>query len=56
MIGSWAGAMGHSQFLPSNYLTIAVDRDESGAPDLWTSMPDVFASTASHLTKPAAAG
>jgi lytic murein transglycosylase len=51
MIGSWAGAMGHSQFLPSNYLTLAVDADHSGAPDLWTSMPDVFASTANHLTK-----
>ncbi len=51
MIGSWAGAMGHSQFLPSNYLELAVDADRSGAPDLWTSMPDVFASTASHLTK-----
>jgi len=51
MIGSWAGAMGHSQFLPSNYLDLAVDADHSGAPDLWTSMPDVFASTANHLTK-----
>jgi membrane-bound lytic murein transglycosylase B len=51
MVGSWAGAMGHSQFLPSNYLELAVDADRSGAPDLWTSMPDVFASTASHLTK-----
>lgn len=51
MIGSWAGAMGHSQFLPSNYLTVAVDRDGSGAPDLWSSMPDVFASTANHLVR-----
>jgi lytic murein transglycosylase len=51
MIGSWAGAMGHSQFLPSNYLELGVDADRSGAPDLWTSMPDVFASTANHLTK-----
>jgi membrane-bound lytic murein transglycosylase B len=49
MIGSWAGAMGHSQFLPSNYLTMAVDRDGTGAPDLWTSMGDVFASTANLL-------
>src|SRR5581483_6802128 len=49
MIGSWAGAMGHNQFLPSNYLTLAVDADHSGAPDLWSSMPDVFASTANHL-------
>ena len=51
MIGSWAGAMGHSQFLPSNYLTTAIDRDKSGAPDLWSSMPDVFASTANHLVR-----
>ncbi len=51
MIGSWAGAMGHSQFLPSNYIELGVDADRSGAPDLWTSMPDVFASTANHLTK-----
>lgn len=49
MIGSWAGAMGHSQFLPSNYLNVAVDRDGTGAPDLWTSMSDVFASTANLL-------
>ena len=49
MIGSWAGAMGHSQFIPSKYLELAVDADHSGAPDLWTSMPDVFASTANHL-------
>jgi membrane-bound lytic murein transglycosylase B len=51
MIGSWAGAMGHSQFLPSNYLSAAVDRDGTGAPDLWTSMPDVFASTANMLRR-----
>jgi membrane-bound lytic murein transglycosylase B len=49
MVGSWAGAMGNNQFLPSNYLTLAVDADHSGAPDLWSSMPDVFASTANHL-------
>ena len=49
MVGSWAGAMGHSQFLPSKYLELAVDADGSGTPDLWTSMPDVFASTANHL-------
>jgi membrane-bound lytic murein transglycosylase B len=49
MVGSWAGAMGHTQFLPSKYLQLAVDADHSGAPDLWTSMPDVFASTANHL-------
>ncbi len=51
MIGSWAGAMGHSQFLPSNYVSVAVDRDGTGAPDLWSSMPDVFASTANMLNR-----
>lgn len=51
MIGSWAGAMGHSQFLPTNYLSVAVDRDGTGAPDLWSSMPDVFASTANMLRR-----
>jgi lytic murein transglycosylase len=51
MVGSWAGAMGHNQFLPSKYLELAVDADHSGAPDLWTSMPDVFASTGNFLQK-----
>ncbi len=49
MVGSWAGAMGHPQFLPSNYLTLAVDRDGSGAPDLWDLVPDALASAANHL-------
>lgn len=49
LVGSWAGAMGHPQFLPSNYLTLAVDRDGSGAPDLWESLPDALASAANHL-------
>ncbi len=49
MVGSWAGAMGHPQFLPSNYLTLAVDRDKSGTADLWASLPDAFASAANHL-------
>jgi membrane-bound lytic murein transglycosylase B len=49
MIGSWAGAMGHNQFLPSSYLKLAVDADHNGVPDIWASMPDVFASTANHL-------
>lgn len=49
MVGSWAGAMGHPQFLPSNYLTLAVDRDGSGTADLWDSVPDALASAANHL-------
>jgi membrane-bound lytic murein transglycosylase B len=49
MVGSWAGAMGHPQFLPSNYLSLAVDRDGSGTADLWDSLPDAYASAANHL-------
>jgi lytic murein transglycosylase len=51
LVGSWAGAMGHPQFLPSSYLKLAVDEDGSGAPDLWSSMPDAFASSANHLKR-----
>ena len=49
LVGSWAGAMGHPQFLPSNYLSLAVDRDGTGAADLWDSLPDALASAANHL-------
>lgn len=49
MIGSWAGAMGQTQFLPSNYLAYAVDADGDGRRDLWGSLPDVMASTANFL-------
>jgi lytic murein transglycosylase len=51
LIGSWAGAMGHTQFMPSGYLSRAVDFDGDGRRDLWSSMPDVFASTANHLVQ-----
>ncbi|WP_036773715.1 lytic murein transglycosylase [Polaromonas glacialis] len=49
MIGSWAGAMGQTQFLPSNYLAYAVDADGDGRRDIWGSLPDVMASTANFL-------
>jgi lytic murein transglycosylase len=49
LVGSWAGAMGHTQFMPSGFLKLAVDFDGNGKRDLWTSLPDVFASTANHL-------
>lgn len=49
MTGSWAGAVGQCQFMPSNYLRYAVDADGNGTPDLWNSMPDVFASMANLL-------
>jgi membrane-bound lytic murein transglycosylase B len=51
MTGSWAGAMGQSQFMPSSYLAHAVDYDGDGRRDLWTSPPDVFASIANYLAK-----
>jgi membrane-bound lytic murein transglycosylase B len=49
MRGSWAGAMGQPQFLPSSYLKYAQDFDGNGRRDIWTSMPDVFASIAFYL-------
>nr|WP_029528454.1 lytic murein transglycosylase [Polaromonas glacialis] len=51
MIGSWAGAMGQTQFLPSNFLAYAVDADGDGRRDIWGSVPDVMASTANFLTR-----
>ncbi|MDR6885578.1 MULTISPECIES: lytic murein transglycosylase [Variovorax] len=51
MIGSWAGAMGQTQFLPSNFLAYAVDADGDGKRDIWGSMPDVVASTANFLSR-----
>lgn len=49
LIGSWAGAMGQTQFMPTTYLAHAVDADGDGRRDLWGSMPDVLASTAAYL-------
>ena len=51
MIGSWAGAMGQTQFLPSNFLAYAVDADGDGRRDIWDSVPDVMASTANFLAR-----
>lgn len=51
MIGSWAGAMGQTQFLPSAFLSYAVDADGDGRRDIWGSMPDVMASTANFLAR-----
>ncbi|HJQ55263.1 MAG TPA: lytic murein transglycosylase, partial [Vineibacter sp.] len=51
MKGSWAGAMGNTQFMPSTYVNYAVDRDGDGRVDLWSSLPDVFASSANFLSK-----
>lgn len=49
MKGSWAGAMGQCQFMPSSFLRFAVDGDGDGRKDIWTTRADVFASTANYL-------
>ncbi len=50
-VGSWAGAMGQTQFLPSSYLKYAVDFDGDGKADIWHDVPDVLASIANYLQK-----
>lgn len=47
--GSWAGAMGQTQFLPTSFLNYAVDFDNDGDKDIWQSKADVFASIANYL-------
>jgi membrane-bound lytic murein transglycosylase B len=47
--GSWAGALGQPQFMPSSYLKYAQDFDADGRRDIWSSLPDVFASIAYFL-------
>lgn len=49
MRGSWAGAMGNMQFMPSTFMKWGVDRDGNGRIDLWHSLPDSFASAANYL-------
>jgi len=51
MVGSWAGAMGQPQFMPSTFARFAVDADGDGRRDIWYSLPDVFASAANFLSK-----
>jgi membrane-bound lytic murein transglycosylase B len=50
-VGSWAGAMGQPQFLPSSYLKYAVDFDGDGKADIWRSAPDTLGSIANYLQK-----
>lgn len=50
MRGSWAGAMGQNQFMPTSFKRFAVDGNNDGKRDIWTSLPDVFASTANYLS------
>lgn len=49
MVGSWAGAVGHAQFMPEAYEQYAVDGDGDGVIDLWDSVADAFASKANYL-------
>ncbi len=51
MRGSWAGAMGQCQFMPSSFLRFAVDFDGDGKRDIWNSLPDIFASIANYLAR-----
>jgi membrane-bound lytic murein transglycosylase B len=49
MKGSWAGAMGQTQFMPSSYIAHAQDYDGDGRRDIWKTLPDVFASIANYM-------
>tara|TARA_Y100001936_G_scaffold253894_1_gene322085 strand:- start:15952 stop:16971 length:1020 start_codon:yes stop_codon:yes gene_type:complete len=51
LFGSWAGAMGQPQFIPSSYLAFAQDFDGDGRRDIWKNEGDVFASIANYLAK-----
>ena len=50
MTGSWAGAMGQMQFMPSTFIAHAVDYSGDGRKDIWQSLPDAFASAANYLS------
>jgi len=51
LLGSWAGAMGHTQFIPTSYLAYGVDMDGNGRRDIWNSIPDALATAANLLRK-----
>ena len=51
LTGSWAGAMGHTQFIPTSYQAYAVDFDGNGRRDIWNSVPDALATAANLLRK-----
>lgn len=51
LTGSWAGAMGHTQFIPTSYLAYGVDMDGNGRRDIWSSVPDALATAANLLHK-----
>ena len=49
-MGSWAGAMGQNQFMPSSFLSYAIDYNNDERKDIWTTLDDVFASSANYLS------
>lgn len=51
LVGSWAGAMGQTQFIPTSFLKYAVDADGDGRKDIWSSRRDALASAAEHLKR-----
>ncbi len=51
LTGSWAGAMGHTQFIPTSYQAFAVDMDGDGRRDIWNSVPDALATAANLLRR-----
>ena len=51
MKGSWAGAMGQNQFMPSSFQSFAVDNSDDGRRDIWRTKADIFASSANYLAK-----
>ena len=51
MTGSWAGAMGHTQFMPSSFMKWAADYNGDAHKDIWNNIPDALASTANYLTQ-----
>jgi membrane-bound lytic murein transglycosylase B len=51
MLGSWAGAMGQNQFMPSSFRQFAVDHNGDGRRDIWKTLADIFASTANYLSR-----
>jgi lytic murein transglycosylase len=51
MVSSWAGAMGQTQFMPTNVVDYAIDFSGDGKSDIWNNVPDVLGSTANYLSK-----
>ena len=50
-VSSWAGAMGQTQFMPTNFMDYAIDFSGDGKRDIWGNVPDVIGSTGNYLSK-----